>query len=113
MATSIDKLAELYAKKLEKIEELEKENADLRRELKTPIDLDTGMAHFQDGEYGTTVRIFPENATEEEIRAEYDYPDGDHCKHSHDCCGRWYPGQIEIVKARGSQIVLQHWSMNV
>lgn len=38
-------------------------------------------------------------------------PDSTHCQCGHDCCGRWYKGDAEVVRINGQPIAVTqaHW----
>lgn len=78
-----------------------------------------GRVNFEDdGSGGHFQNIYQVKATskEEAINAvkPHLHVDGDYCKHSHDCCGHYYPRPIEVERYDSkSWIVKQSFHQNV
>ena len=70
-----------------------------------------GSIFDDSGEYESVYYLVDGLVDKEWVNAKFP---SNHCHHSYDCCGNWYPRTGRIVGTDGGNtIVCQSWAMNV
>ena len=77
------------------------------------VPLSEGQFHSDDGCRVDNVLTFEPNVVDADVLENFEFPEGRHCTHSHDCCGNFYPNKVKIARTEKEVVATQVYYQNV